>query len=103
MKSFLSIALILSVVALASCSTAPKRDGVIKGSPFERADANADMSIDYKEYKNYLFYKAESNTVERERLRQDAANGSVSFHKSFLVLDTNNDGKLSLTELGGGA
>lgn len=103
MKSFLSIALMLSVLALASCASAPKRDGVIEGSPFERADANADMFIDYKEYKNYLFYKAGSDSAERERLRQDAVNGSVSFHKSFLMLDVNNDGKLSLMELGGGA
>jgi hypothetical protein len=63
MKSILSTALILSVIGLASCTTAPKRDGVIKNSPFERADANADMFIDYKEYKNYLFYKAEANSV----------------------------------------
>lgn len=101
MKTILTLALISSVAVLASCASEPKRDAVIKGSPFERADVNADTFIDYKEYKNYLFYKTEPNTAERDQLRREVEDGYIAHHKRFLMLDTNNDGKLSLIELGG--
>lgn len=102
MKKILKTITVLSIVAgLAACA-GPRRPDVPVVSPFERADANKDYFIDYTEFKNYVAYKASPDPFEREQVKEEAKKGYLAHQKRFLMLDQNNDGKLSFHELGGG-
>lgn len=89
------------VLTLAACA-GPQRPDVPVAGPFEKADADGDMFIDYKEFKNYVAYKASPYPYEREQVKREAEKGYLAHQKRFLSLDANNDGKLSYLELGGG-
>lgn len=70
--------------------------------PFQRADIDQDLHLNYDEFKNYMAYKASPYPEERAQLALEAAQGNLPMHKRFLALDVNNDGRISYLELGGG-
>ncbi len=90
------------VLTLHACATGPERPDMPVAGPFEKADANQDLFIDYDEFKNYVSYKASPDPVERAQVKEEAKKGYLAHQKRFLMLDQNNDGKLSYIELGGG-
>ncbi len=92
---------IMMALALASCASPQGTKPPVAG-PFERADADRNMELDYGEFRNYMAYKASPYPEEQAQLAREAAMGNGPMHKRFLMLDQNNDGAISYLELGGG-
>ena len=89
------------VLALVSCASPQGIKPPVAG-PFERADADKNLMLEYGEFRNYMAYKASPYPEEQAQLAREAAAGNSVMHKRFLMLDQNNDGKISYLELGGG-
>lgn len=98
----LKLIALTAVIVLAGCASPGYKPVPPVAGTFERADVNKDLFLDYAEFNNYMLYKAAPYPEEAVQLKADKARGNGMMHKRFLMLDINNDGKLSYLEVGGG-